>query len=246
MNQEKQKVIRVLKPAQKTKKVSPIYYGIAGAAVGIAITSVLLFSVLGKDSNIEAHSTDVQNNQPSVQAQTSAEIDKTPTSTQPVTTTQDNIQNEDDEGAHDGFDIPQPKANELNGIFTHNKTKPQVQAAQAPANNNPFGNIHGQIKADKAQVSLPNTDSKTDPVTTKTLSAQTKAPASSNSTSGKTVAAAKGTVTHKPDKPLSESNKAEQKSNVTILAQAKTKEKEAEVDTPNATVQISVTRSVKE
>ena len=50
MTQEKQKVIRVLKPTQKKKNLSPIYYGIAGVTFGIAVTSVLIFSVLGDDS----------------------------------------------------------------------------------------------------------------------------------------------------------------------------------------------------
>ena len=43
MTQEKQKVIRVLKPTQKKKNLSPIYYGIAGVTFGIAVTSVLIF-----------------------------------------------------------------------------------------------------------------------------------------------------------------------------------------------------------
>lgn len=239
MNQEKQKVIRVLKPTKKTKKVSPLYYGIAGATLGIAMTSVLLFSFLGKESNLSASpvSNGVSTGQviesekkddPQERLRDTAQIEQDGHASD----TQEN----EDNNAHDGFDIPQPKANEINGIFTHKKVE-QAQIAPQPAtNDNPFGALSGDTKPVKPAISTtkPETHSKISSTNQKpTTATALKAQASKSSDTSATK------ITHN-------TKQADVAKPEAVTAKQVPKEKESEVETPNATVQISVTTSVKE
>ncbi|NHC04897.1 hypothetical protein G9F31_14200 [Acinetobacter sp. 187] len=240
MNQEKQKVIRVLTPTKKTKKVSSIYYGIAGATLGIALTSVLLFSVLGQDAKVESsktaeqqpnqqHVENVQNNQ----RNDSVSADRVQ---QQASESDLNLDENDDNNAHDGFNIPQPKANEINGIFTHKKVEQVKPETQVASNDNPFGALSGQAKVEKPNLAAakPTTVTKATvtapkPITPSTLKAQ----------ASKSVDAATAKVNQ-------DANKVETVKAQPATEKAQPKEKEVEVETPKGTVQISVTRSVKE
>ncbi|QIO07583.1 hypothetical protein [Acinetobacter lanii] len=244
MNQEKQKVIRVLTPTKKTKKVSPIYYGIAGATLGIALTSVLLFSVLGQDAKVEIsqtaeqqpnqkHVENVQNNQ----RNDSVSADRVQ---QQANESDLNLDENDDNNAHDGFNIPQPKANEINGIFTHKKVEQVKPETQVASNDNPFGALSSQAKVEKptvAAITKPNnsinkaTVIAQKPITNSVLKAQ----------ASKSVDAATTKVNQDANKV--ETAKAQPQP---ATEKAQPKEKEVEVETPKGTVQISVTRSVKE
>ena len=240
MSQEKQKVIRVLKPAKKTKKLSPLYYGIAGVTLGVALTSVLIFSVLGKDSTLSPLQT--VNVTSTEQVNEDVDQNKLNASTNSAAMDIDNQtahdQNIEDENAHDGFNIPQPKANEINGIFTHKKNNQAQEVQQVPANDNPFGALSGQVKSEKAQIASAKTHP---PAVTKA----TVTPAKTNPSVVLKAQASKS-VDAATDKINNEAKHLDAKNIPLTPAKAATKDKEPDVETPKATVQISVTTSVKE
>lgn len=240
MSQEKQKVIRVLKPAKKTKKLSPLYYGIAGVTLGVALTSVLIFSVLGKDSTlspsqtVNVTSTEQANedvNQNNLNASTN-------TTAMDIDNQAENDQNFEDQNAHDGFNIPQPRANEINGIFTHKKSNQAQEIKQVPANDNPFEALSGQVKSEKSQIASVKTHP---PAVTKAVVTPAKA-----NPSVVLKAQASKSVDAATDKINNEAKHLDAKNIPLNPMKVPTKDKEPDVETPNATVQISVTRSVKE
>lgn len=219
MNQEKQKVIRVLKPAKKTKKVSPIYYGIAGATLGIAITSVLIFSFIDKDSSTAAQQNVIEQHQQvdDDNEQTAVKTSNTAHSVQSL---------EEDGNEHDNLNIPQPRANEINGIFTHKNAK----TVEPPKNDNPFGSMTNQNHTEKKPTLALN---------------KPTLPTAPKSTIQPTV---KVLNNPKPEQAKSKvvPTRLDEKMSAQVIDKSKTTAKEAEAETPNATVQISVTRSVKE
>ena len=234
MNQEKQKVIRVLKPVQKTKKNAPIYYGVAGAAIGIALTSVLLFSVLGKNSNgitENQNTAQIVDNENQTDQKNLSKIDAVTANRENSIEDSDNIE---EDSAHEGFNIPQPKANEINGIFTHKKTEQPKANPQPTSADNPFGALTGQESKPHLANVKPTTTVKAavtppKPVTTSMLKAQ-----------------ASQSVNAAATKINNEVKKIDLNKSSASTTKPQPKEKEPDVETPKATVQISVTTSVKE
>ncbi len=226
MTQEK-KVIRVLKPTKKAKKTSPMLFGIIGTAFGVIATSVLLFTFLKEGSNSTAIQT--QNNQSVESIQTVAnemptETLTTQSNSQTMTTqsvkqtTEETI---DDE--HAGFNQPQPKLNEINQAFQHKKETPVAVVAEAKPSGNPFDTFNPQPKPVTAAVSKPKPH-----IPEKALAVKATTPVQST---------AKATV------------KTEQIAAKTAAKEplkTKTAEKEADYEVPHATVQIAVTRTVKD
>lgn len=227
MTQEKQKVIRVLKPVQKKKNMSPIYYAIAGVTFGVAVTSVLVFSVLGDDST--PNQTIVQNQNSPASAQpvevTSDSISTSNTKTPPLVAAAD-LETED---SNEDFNHPQPKLNELSNQFKPNK---QIATEQKNAHN-PFANAAGQTSNDKPV--LAQAEKKHEPKAI--VTAKTSPTKAVTSQSEATKATAKPAAA-KPDEKLT--------AKATVQPSPNTIEKETEIDSPRATVQISVTRTTKE
>lgn len=223
MTQEK-KVIRVLKPTKKAKKVSPMLFGILGTAFGVIATSVLLFTFLKEDSSSSAIQT--QNNQ-SIE---SSPIYKTTSETltaQPPQTLEQSIEHATDvvmEDEHEDFNQPQPKLNEITQVFQHKKQAAVAAVAEPKPSGNPFDTFNPQPKA----------------ITTATIP-KPKPTVSEKTLSGKAATPAQSTV-KAIAKPESMTAKAAPKES----QKAKTAEREADYEVPHATVQIAVTRSVKE
>lgn len=125
----------------------------------------------------------------------------------------------DDE--HDGFNQPQPNVNEITNVFKHKNEAPATAAAvetNASSNGNPFDNF-GQATPVKPVEIL-----KKPPVIQKSITAKS---------------------TESPKPVIKPNPKAEQLSTRSI-PKPKAVEKEAEYEVPHASVQIAVTRSVKE
>lgn len=219
MNQEK-KVIRVLKPTKKAKKVSPIYYGILGTAFGVIVTSVLLFTFLKDDSitNSNQSISNIENVSEQSPPQTS--------NTSPILSQDDPSNSESDhENGHDGYNQPQPNVNEITNVFKHKPETPVTAVAPKPSSSsgNPFDNF-GQPKPKPAPVVTHTTKQPT--VAQKSLQAKVSEPP-------KTI--------KKPEPAVSKpENKIEQ-----TTAKTKAVEKE-DYEVPHATVQIAVTRKAKE
>lgn len=237
MTQEKQKVIRVLKPVQKKKNMSPIYYAIAGVTFGVAVTSVLVFSVLGDDST--SNQTIVQNQNSPASAQpvevTSDSISTSNTKTPPLVAAAD-LETEDsnEDFNHpqpklEDFNHPQPKLNELSNQFKPNK---QIATEQKNAHN-PFANAAGQTSSEKPV--LAQAEKKHEPKAI--VTAKTSPTKAVTSQSEATKATAKPAAA-KPDEKLT--------AKAAVQPHPNTIEKETEIDSPRATVQISVTRTTKE
>lgn len=227
MSQEKQKVIRVLKPVQKKKSLSPVYYAVAGVTFGVALTSVLIFSVLGKDSSqpqVNAQQQQVPQTQQPVAQEQSNEIRAPMTTAQALDDDPDAVQ------THDDYQQPQPKLNDISNAF-----KPQQQVvAQEQKPSNPFANASGQPSAQKPTAATTNQVAKPVVKAAPVITAQAK-PSTQTQTPAKP-------VTKKPD-----IEKAEEK----VLAKAvpvkpAASDQDGEVDLPKGTVQVTVTRSVKE
>lgn len=222
MTQEK-KVIRVLKPTKKAKKVSPMLFGILGTAFGVIATSVLLFTFLKDDSS-----------SPAIQAQNNQAVESIPAATSTATaatfTTQTNqlTQDQPTEAAiddeHEGFNQPQPKLNEITQAFQHKKEAQVAAVAEPKPSGNPFDTFNQQPRPVTATaVSKPKVVS-----TEKVVPTRATTPAQST---------VKATT-----KPELMTTKASPKD----TQKAKAAEKEADYEVPHATVQIAVTRSVKE
>ena len=217
MTQEKQKVIRVLKPVQKKKNVSPIYYGIAGVTFGIAVSSVLIFSFLDNKSDTNQIVTEV--------ATTSVSEEKTVNATPvaPISTNSAPLevadhQELDSEITHDDFNQPQPGLNDIGNTFKHpNEIKPEQTARH-----NPFIKPNEQKQAPKPALPLPAPD-KAKPNPQATAKVQT----------------AKAAPVKATDKKVDEKELAKAADKLKI----KNVDKEPDVELPKATVQISVTRS---
>lgn len=219
MTQEKQKVIRVLKPTQKKKNLSPIYYGIAGLTFGIAVTSVLIFSVLGNDSSNNQIMT--QNPSTAVNEQSSDDQAHTVSTKSNPTLAAANSQKEElDHNSTDDFDQPQTKLKDIPNAFKQEK---QITAEQT--NRNPFANAIGSKEANKPVLNSEKTVLKKPIVTANRVN---KAQPTANKAT-----------------PQKAEPKIQAKTE-TVTAKAKTVQNENDVDLPKATVQISVTRSVKE
>lgn len=216
MTQEK-KVIRVLQPTKKAKKVSPMLFGIIGTAFGVVATSILLFTFLKDDSNVSA-----------IQTQTEATVEATSSNTQrsenpfsKITEQSDETINSDE---HEGFNQPQPKMNEITQVFQHKKNVPIVEPVEPkPSSSNPFDVFGQQAKP------APALDS--------------KAKLTDNA---KTTQAKLSQVPPTLAKPLTKTEQLAAKNSPKELSKAKLAEKEADFEVPHATVQIAVTRSVKE
>lgn len=219
MTQEKQKVIRVLKPSQKKKNLSPIYYGIAGVTFGIAVTSVLIFSVLGDESNnnqiVAQNNNTTVNEQPSSHDQTNIVSSKS----RPTVAVANDQKEELDHNSMDDYDQPQTKLKDIPNAFKQEK---QITADQT--NRNPFANATSQKEAAKPVLSSEKTVVKKPIVVATTVKAK---PVSDKVT------------------PQKVEPKIQAKSEA-LPAKAKAVQNENDVDLPKATVQISVTRSVKE
>lgn len=234
MSQEKQKVIRVLKPVQKKKSLSPVYYAVAGVSVGVALTSVLIFSFLGKDATQTQVNTQTQHE--AISAQTTPQVsndEKNVPLAPTATTTQVLDENSDESEAHNDFNQPQPKLNDISSAFKpHKEVVAQQNVVQQPKTDNPFANATGQPAAPKPAVTHQTTKPvvKAAPVVT----AKTTTPAQASATAKTAV---KKPVVAKPEE------KALAKATPVKPAVA---EKDAEVDLPKGTVQVTVTRSVKE
>lgn len=224
MTQEK-KVIRVLKPTKKAKKFSPMLFGIIGTAFGVIATSVLLFTFLKNDTS--STKIQVQNNQQinsvpvaTSEASTESSIAQTNTRNMEQPVEQATEAAIDDE--HEGFNQPQPKLNEITQVFQHKK-EPQV-VAEPKSGVNPFDTFNLQPKPVTAA-----TLSKPKPaIPEKTIPTRTNQPVQNM---------VKATV--KPE-PMTAKNSPKE------LQKTKAIEKEAEYEVPHATVQIAVTRSVKD
>ncbi|AMW80252.1 hypothetical protein AMD27_16000 [Acinetobacter sp. TGL-Y2] len=224
MTQEK-KVIRVLTPNKKAKKFSPMLFGIIGTAFGVIATSVLLFTFLKEDSSSAAIQT--QNHK---SAESIAAVPPKPTTETLTAQTDQNNQaveqapevEMDDE--HEGFNQPQPKLNEITQVFQHKKEAPVATVAEPKPSGNPFDTFKPAPKpvaaaaVPRPKPSLPE----------KALPGKTSVPAQP------TVKAAV-----KPE-PMTAKTAAKEPQ------KAKAAEKEADYEVPHATVQIAVTRSVKE
>ncbi|MBU3845408.1 MAG: hypothetical protein H9855_00235 [Candidatus Acinetobacter avistercoris] len=216
MTQEK-KVIRVLQPTKKAKKVSPMLFGIIGTAFGVVATSILLFTFLKDDSNVSA-----------IQTQTEATVEATSSNTQrsenpfsKITEQSDETINSDE---HEGFNQPQPKMNEITQVFQHKKNVPIVEPVEPkPSSSNPFDVFGQQAKP------APALDS--------------KAKLTDNA---KTTQAKLSQVPPTLAKPLTKTEQLAAKNSPKELSKAKLAEKEADFEVPHATVQIAVSRSVKE
>ena len=220
MTQEKQKVIRVLKPTQKKKNLSPIYYGIAGVTFGIAVTSVLIFSVLGDDSkNSQTIAQDQNTSVSNEQLADERAESQTSTKANAVVAATDNSKESLDHSTDD-YEEPQTKLKDI-----PNAIKQEKQAIVAQNNQNPFANAAGQKEVTKPPVI-----------------------ASEKIIVKKPIVAA-NTAKVKPVTEKAAPQKAEAKIQAkpeAIAAKTKAVENENDVDLPKATVQISVTRSVKE
>ena len=229
MTQEK-KVIRVLTPNKKAKKFSPMLFGIIGTAFGVIATSVLLFTFLKEDSSSAAIQT--QNHQsaesiPAVTPKPTTETLIAQTSqnnqTMPQSVEQATEDAMDDE--HEGFNQPQPKLNEITQVFQHKKEAPVAAVAEPKPSGNPFDTFNPPPKpvtaaaVPRPKPSLPE----------KALTSKAAAPAQTT---------AKAAVKPVPITTAKTAAKEPQK--------AKAAEKEADYEVPHATVQIAVTRSVKE
>lgn len=220
MKQEKQKVIRVLKPTQKSKKIPPIYFGVAAIAVGVLSVSALLFSSKEVSDHIAAPQTQTYSTaQDQLNSQSDSALQLDPSETEQATDASQNDAN------HEDFNEPQPKLNEITNIFKHQK---QV-TVQENSSVSPFDRAIGEPK-----VALPA--AKATPTKTAPATAATK------SNTAKTTEPAK--IIAKPaDK---DSTVADTAAVVSVPAKAKEPIKDAEVESPRATVQITVTKSVKE
>lgn len=225
MTQEKQKVIRVLKPAQKKKSISPIYYGIAGVTFGIAVTSVLIFSVLGDDSNQNQVATQTlqSNTEQTINVQNQANQSD---SKAPSMIASADISENLDHSTED-YDQPQTKLNDIPAAFQKNK---EVVAEQKNSQN-PFANASSQPK--------PNADKPT-------LAAAKENPAKKPLVASKPVVndKNKSVTTKVAVKPVED--KLVAKATAPVQAKKAPVENDNDVELPKATVQISVTRSVKE
>lgn len=216
MTQEK-KVIRVLQPTKKAKKVSPMLFGIIGTAFGVVATSILLFTFLKDDSNVSPIQTQTE---PTVEA-TSSNTQRSENPFSKITEQSDDAINSDE---HEGFNQPQPKMNEITQVFQHKKNAPIVEPVESkPISSNPF-DVFGQ-QANPA----PALDSKAKPTNT-----------------AKTTQAKLSQLPPTLAKPLTKTEQLAAKNSSKELPKAKLSEKEVDFEVPHATVQIAVTRSVKE
>lgn len=219
MKQEKQKVIRVLKPTQKSKKIPRIYFGVAAIAVGVLSVSALLFSSSQEVSDHIAAPQTHATAQDQLNSQSDSALQLDPSDTEQATDASQNDAN------HEEFNEPQPKLNEITNIFKHQK---QV-TVQENSSASPFDRAMGEPK-----VALPA--AKATPTKTAPATAATK------SNTAKTTEPAK--IIAKPaDKNITVADTA---TVVFVPAKAKEPIKDAEVESPRATVQITVTKSVKE
>lgn len=217
MTQEK-KVIRVLQPTKKAKKVSPILFGIIGTAFGVVATSILLFTFLKDDSNVSPIQTQTE---PTVEA-TSSNTQRSENPFLKITEQSNEAVNSDE---HEGFNQPQPKMNEITQVFQHKKNVPIVEPVEPkPSSSNPFDVFGQQAKP------APALDSKAKPTTD----------------TAKTTQAKLSQVPPTLAKPLTKTEQLAAKNSPKELPKAKLAEKEADFEVPHATVQIAVTRSVKE
>lgn len=213
MNQEKPKVIRVLTPSKKAKKISPMYFGAAAIAIGAVSISALLFSFSKDDSNpppMEQNST-----KPIEQDRLNTQHDSTPQVNSSDIAESDHDAQSD--SSHEDFNQPQPKLNEITNLFKHKKE----EVVQQHPNASPFDRAFPEKKV--------------------------LTPAA--------VKIAPPTLAVKPSliKPIEQAKivkKPTEKNTVPIVTKLPTtiKEnpKELEVESPRATVQITVTKSVKE
>lgn len=227
MTQEKQKVIRVLQPTKKTTKVSPKYLGISAVAIGVLATSALLFTFLKSDNDgtqaIETsqHADSSVINEKNLSNNHKDESNKPEIHASLKTAEDDNEKSLDHE---DDFNKNQPKPNELTNIFKHKKEAQPVVVEKQPTSSNPFDNAFGQAKVDKPIiVTNPNTKLTMKP--NSTTSIIPKAP-------DKLILVKKPTELQKPTTPVASKNAP--------------KEKEPDFEVPHTSVQIAITRSVKE
>lgn len=216
MTQEK-KVIRVLQPTKKAKKVSPMLFGIIGTAFGVVATSILLFTFLKDGSNVSPIQTQTER---AVEA-TSSDVQRSENPFSKITEQSDEAINSDE---HEGFNQPQPKMNEITQVFQHKKNVQIVEPVEPkPSSSNPFDVFGQQAKP------APALDSKAKPTDT-----------------AKTTQAKLSQVPSTLAKPLTKTEQLAAKNTSKELVKSKIVEKEADVQVPHATVQIAVTRSVKE
>ena len=228
MTQEK-KVIRVLKPTKKAKKVSPMLFGILGTAFGVVATSVLLFTFLKEDSSSSALQTQNHQSAEAIPAVSAKPMNETLTAQSqsnqslPQAVEQAPEAAMDDE--HEGFNQPQPKLNEITQVFQHRKEVPVAAVAEPKPSGNPFDTFNSAPK----------------PVTAAAV-ARPKANLPEKASTSKAAAPAQPTVkaAAKPE-PITTAKTATKEPQ-----KAKAAEKEADYEVPHATVQIAVTRSVKE
>lgn len=225
MTQEK-KVIRVLTPNKKTKKFSPMLFGIIGTAFGVIATSVLLFTFLKEDSNSAAIQSQNHQSAESIPAVTPKPTTETLTAQTSQTIPQSVEQATEDamDDEHEGFNQPQPKLNEITQVFQHKKEAPVAAVAEPKPSGNPFDTFKPAPK----------------PVTAAAV-VRPKPSLPEKALPGKTSIPAQPTVKAavKPE-PITAKTAAKEPQ------KAKSAEKEADYEVPHATVQIAVTRSVKE
>ena len=218
MNHEKQKVIRVLKPSKKNQKTQKMSSIYLGAAaLTVGIFSLAVVIFSGSKNDSELSNVEKTSIKSLEKQQMGGHI-----TSELSIHTRDNPQlasNRQDDQAQDDFNQPQPKLNEITNIFKHQK------ATIPPENLNasPFDNAFAQTQLDKptAKVAAPHTQPK---LNLPKPNEQAK-------------------VVKKP---------TEKKVAITPIAppapavKVKESAKDPEVESPRATVQITVTKSLQE
>lgn len=226
MTQEK-KVIRVLKPTKKAKKVSPMLFGIVGTAFGVIATSVLLFTFLKEDSSstgIQTQNNALVESIPAVPHKPETEALTAQTNSQSMQPPVEQSTDAATDDEHEGFNQPQPKLNEITQVFQHKKEAPVAAVAEPKPSGNPFDTFNPQPKSvTTAAIAKPKAI-----LPEKAISAKAAIPAQST---------AKAVM--KPEQMTAKAAAKESK-------HVKAAEKEADYEVPHATVQIAVTRSVKD
>lgn len=221
MSQEK-KNIRVLSPHKKSKKISPWMSGVLGITLGIAITSAIFLTY------------SMSNSPGTITQDAATDLAREDLSVDNITRSNKTQLDESAESENDDYHAAQPQIHELTHIFKHqqpqtsNVTAAPNQATQPAATSNPFENAFGSPK----------------PATTasSTVTSNTKQPH---------VAAInhRKPVLPETNKKPEELSKAEQTAARTAVQAKKDKAHvniDENVEVPKASVEISVTRVVKE
>lgn len=222
MKQEKQKVIRVLKPTQKTKKISPLYWGFGGIAIGVLSVSALLFSS-SKESSEAISASQIVN-----KSELEEPVNPHNDSSKHVDA-QDTEQANTEDQQHQDVNEPKTKLSEIANIFKHKKQ----ETAQANPDASPFDNAFTHPKQTESAVKKEETTKLAPPkiipkpnsIKTTELPKTIQKPSEKNTTAVLTAPVA---AVPKVKEPI------------------KDDKKEPEVESPRATVQITVTKTVKE